>query len=338
MRERPLWAIATDSLANQCLALGRALGDVPTLTRAGRAPRRRDRGTAAGSPLRRRRRRPLHPAGVVLPARRGARPGDVHLVPPPVTRKNEGSSWRLPRPGSRASEQRRRDVGADPPTARMRWLGVGCPLTGRFHHDGSALGAEHLTGEGTRLVPRAAQHVPARLVERRGGSGARRRRAHGDQRPPASVSIANDQPLRQVVVRRAVGRTRSRGTSEDEPRPRPALTSATAGDRRRPEAEARREVPGLLVGAGVQQGRRDDDAVLAVVPPAGSARAPVGSGRRPSTSSGGAATPDCLGEARAAARAGPPRSPRHRASPRRPGSRRTAYGRKSIASPNSCQR
>ena len=33
MRERPLWAIATDSLANQCLALGRALGDVPTLTR-----------------------------------------------------------------------------------------------------------------------------------------------------------------------------------------------------------------------------------------------------------------------------------------------------------------
>jgi len=32
MRERPLWAIATDSLANQCLALGRALGHVPTLT------------------------------------------------------------------------------------------------------------------------------------------------------------------------------------------------------------------------------------------------------------------------------------------------------------------
>jgi ferric iron reductase protein FhuF len=32
MRERPLWAIATDSLANQLLALGRALGDVPTAT------------------------------------------------------------------------------------------------------------------------------------------------------------------------------------------------------------------------------------------------------------------------------------------------------------------
>ena len=32
MRERPLWAIATDSLANRLLALGRALGDVPTAT------------------------------------------------------------------------------------------------------------------------------------------------------------------------------------------------------------------------------------------------------------------------------------------------------------------
>ena len=32
MRERPLWAIATDSLANQLLALGRALGDVPAVT------------------------------------------------------------------------------------------------------------------------------------------------------------------------------------------------------------------------------------------------------------------------------------------------------------------
>jgi ferric iron reductase protein FhuF len=36
MRERPLWAIATDSLANQLLALGRAVGDVPGATaRAG---------------------------------------------------------------------------------------------------------------------------------------------------------------------------------------------------------------------------------------------------------------------------------------------------------------
>ncbi|HEX2074174.1 MAG TPA: (2Fe-2S)-binding protein [Geodermatophilus sp.] len=32
MRERPLWAIATDSLANRLLALGRALGDVPAVT------------------------------------------------------------------------------------------------------------------------------------------------------------------------------------------------------------------------------------------------------------------------------------------------------------------
>jgi hypothetical protein len=32
MRERPLWAIATDSIANQLLTLGRALGDVPSVT------------------------------------------------------------------------------------------------------------------------------------------------------------------------------------------------------------------------------------------------------------------------------------------------------------------
>jgi hypothetical protein len=32
MRERPLWAIATDSLANQLLALGRAVGDVSAVT------------------------------------------------------------------------------------------------------------------------------------------------------------------------------------------------------------------------------------------------------------------------------------------------------------------
>lgn len=32
MRERPLWAVATDSLANQLLALGRALGEVPVAT------------------------------------------------------------------------------------------------------------------------------------------------------------------------------------------------------------------------------------------------------------------------------------------------------------------
>jgi hypothetical protein len=32
MRERPLWAIATDSIANRLLALGRAVGDVPRVT------------------------------------------------------------------------------------------------------------------------------------------------------------------------------------------------------------------------------------------------------------------------------------------------------------------
>jgi ferric iron reductase protein FhuF len=32
MGQRPLWAIATDSIANQLLALGRALGDVPRVT------------------------------------------------------------------------------------------------------------------------------------------------------------------------------------------------------------------------------------------------------------------------------------------------------------------
>jgi ferric iron reductase protein FhuF len=32
IRERPLWAIATDSIANRLLALGRALGDVPRAT------------------------------------------------------------------------------------------------------------------------------------------------------------------------------------------------------------------------------------------------------------------------------------------------------------------
>jgi hypothetical protein len=46
MRERPLWAIATDSLANQLLALGRALGDVPAVT-ARAAPL----AAAIGAPL-----------------------------------------------------------------------------------------------------------------------------------------------------------------------------------------------------------------------------------------------------------------------------------------------
>ncbi|MGY1717911.1 (2Fe-2S)-binding protein [Blastococcus sp. SYSU DS0552] len=46
MRERPLWAIATDSLANGLLGLGRALGDVPAVT-ALAAPLAR----AVGAPL-----------------------------------------------------------------------------------------------------------------------------------------------------------------------------------------------------------------------------------------------------------------------------------------------
>lgn len=46
IRERPLWAIATDSLANQLLALGRALGNVPAAT-ALAAPL----GAAIGPPL-----------------------------------------------------------------------------------------------------------------------------------------------------------------------------------------------------------------------------------------------------------------------------------------------
>jgi hypothetical protein len=46
MRERPLWAIATDSIANQLLALGRALRDVPVAT-AHAAPL----AAAIGSPL-----------------------------------------------------------------------------------------------------------------------------------------------------------------------------------------------------------------------------------------------------------------------------------------------
>ena len=46
MGERPLWAIATDSIANQLLALGRALGDVPAAT-AHAAPL----AAAIGAPL-----------------------------------------------------------------------------------------------------------------------------------------------------------------------------------------------------------------------------------------------------------------------------------------------
>jgi hypothetical protein len=46
VRERPLWAIATDSIANQLLALGRAIGDVPAAT-AHAAPL----AAAVGSPL-----------------------------------------------------------------------------------------------------------------------------------------------------------------------------------------------------------------------------------------------------------------------------------------------
>jgi ferric iron reductase protein FhuF len=46
MGERPLWAIATDSIANQLLALGRAVGDVPRATE-----RAAPLADAIGSPL-----------------------------------------------------------------------------------------------------------------------------------------------------------------------------------------------------------------------------------------------------------------------------------------------
>jgi ferric iron reductase protein FhuF len=46
MRERPLWAIATDSLANQLLTLGRALGDVRAVTAEARPL-----AAAIGAPL-----------------------------------------------------------------------------------------------------------------------------------------------------------------------------------------------------------------------------------------------------------------------------------------------
>ncbi len=46
VRERPLWAIATDSLANQVLALGRATGDVPGATALARPL-----AAAIGAPL-----------------------------------------------------------------------------------------------------------------------------------------------------------------------------------------------------------------------------------------------------------------------------------------------
>ena len=83
MRERPLWAIATDSLANRLLALGRALGDVPRVT-ALAAPL----AAAVGPPLPVPRyvdvgRRAVHPAGVVLPGLPAAGRAAVHLVPAP---------------------------------------------------------------------------------------------------------------------------------------------------------------------------------------------------------------------------------------------------------------
>jgi hypothetical protein len=46
MGERPLWAIATDSLANQLLAIGRAVGDVPAVTALAEPL-----ATAIGAPL-----------------------------------------------------------------------------------------------------------------------------------------------------------------------------------------------------------------------------------------------------------------------------------------------
>ena len=46
MRVRPLWAIATDSIANQLLAIGRALGNVPAVTALAEPL-----ATAIGAPL-----------------------------------------------------------------------------------------------------------------------------------------------------------------------------------------------------------------------------------------------------------------------------------------------
>ena len=81
MGERPLWAIATDSIANQLLALGRALRDVPAAT-AHAAPLAAAIGVAAaGAALRRRRGRAVHPPGVLLPGGRAAGRGVVHVVP-----------------------------------------------------------------------------------------------------------------------------------------------------------------------------------------------------------------------------------------------------------------
>ena len=92
MRERPLWAIATDSLANQLLALGPRARRRPRRDRAGRPAGRGDRRPAAGAPLRRRRRGPVHPPGLVLPGGRAAGRVAVHLVPAPAAGRARGAA------------------------------------------------------------------------------------------------------------------------------------------------------------------------------------------------------------------------------------------------------
>ena len=83
MRERPLWAIATDSLANRLLDLGRAAGDPAAATGAGahpgrgdRRPRCRCRGTRTSAA-------PGSPAGRRAACSTSCRRVDVHVLPPP---------------------------------------------------------------------------------------------------------------------------------------------------------------------------------------------------------------------------------------------------------------
>ena len=109
MRERPLWAIATDSLANQLLTLGRALGDVPAAT-ALAGPL----AAAIGAPLpvaalRGRRRAPGSPGGrraawsIELPGGRA-----VHVLPAPAARRAARAAGAGRRAGSESGQEEHR--------------------------------------------------------------------------------------------------------------------------------------------------------------------------------------------------------------------------------------
>ena len=80
MRERPLWAIATDALGNRFLWAGRAVGldASPTATAV---------AAAVGAPLPRTGHQQIHPPRLVLPAPRGPGPVRVWLVPGPNPRR-----------------------------------------------------------------------------------------------------------------------------------------------------------------------------------------------------------------------------------------------------------